>query len=156
MKYVATYLFLVSLASAFIISPDTVLIEGRILIVSSRPLDSYPWDGEKPRLSEHPVERVSDSREIEAMWEIKDGRLYLVAISAFRFDGSAPSRSLGIRDLMPERVRDGRVFADWFTGEFKVLERSRGDMMSVDAKVFSIVQGEVSDMPNQSPQPSRL
>lgn len=125
MRHLAAFLLAASAASAYITPPDQVLIDGRMLLTGSRPLATFPWQGERPRLSEHPNETASDSREVAALWEIRDGRLWLLAVSAFRFDGFAPRRSVGLRDLMPERIQDGRVFAEWFTGDFEVIERER-------------------------------
>lgn len=148
------------MAFAYITPPDEVLIDGRILLTSTRPLDSFPWNGERPRLSEHPYEGASDSRELVALWEIKDGHLYLLAVSAFRFDGFAPSRSVGLRDLMPDRIHDGRIFAEWFNGDFDVMERERVDRrlslrpddsppMRVVVRKFHVANGLITEEPNQ-------
>lgn len=161
MKYFAAFLFLsaASIASAYITPPDHVLIDGRMLLTGSLPLATFPWHGQRPRLSEHPNEGTSDARELEALWEIKDGRLYLLAVSAYRFDGFAPRRSVGLRDLMSERIQGGRVFADWFTGDFDVFERERVERRlllrpddspqeRVLVRKFRVVNGQVAEEPN--------
>ena len=161
MRYLAAFLFATSVAFAYVTPPDQVLIDGRILLTSSRPLATFPWRGERPRLSEHPNEGTSDSRELEALWEIKDGHLYLLAVSAFRFDKFAPNRSVGLRDLMPDRIHDGRIFAEWFTGNFDVMEQERVDrqlllrpedapLMRVAVRKFHVARGLVTEEPNQS------
>jgi hypothetical protein len=124
-------------------------------------LATFPWRGEHPRLSEHPAEGASDSRELEALWEIEDGRLFLLAVSAFRFDGFAPRRVVGLRDLMPDRIHEGRIFADWFNGSFDVIERERVDRqllprtedsppMRVVVRKFHVANGLVTGEPNQT------
>lgn len=163
MKNLIAFFLSALIASAYVTPPDHVLIDGRILLTSSRPLATFPWRGERPRLSEHPQEGVSDSRELEALWEIKDGRLYLLAVSAFRFDGFAPYRSVGLRDLMPERIQEGKVMAEWFSGEFSAIERERveprlslsaGEASPVRARIrkFRVANGLVTEEPNQSSQ----
>jgi hypothetical protein len=167
MRYLLAFLVSASIAAAYITPPDQVLIDGRILLTSSRPLATFPWRGERPRLSEHPYEGASDSRELEALWEIKDGRLYLLAVSAFRFDGFAGNKSVGLHDLMSERIQDGRVFAEWFTGNLDVIERERVEKrlllqpkqappMRVVIRKFRVVGGKVTEEPNQSDSAPRL
>ncbi len=158
-------LFLMIAAVGFGYTPpaDTAIIDGRILLTSSRPLETYPWRGGTPRRSEHPQEGVSDAREIAAIWEIRDGGLYLIAAAAYEFGPVAPLRSLGLHALMPERVVDGRVLADWYTGEFTVLEFERGEpsLELVPPKVpaapkpvirrFEVIAGKVrSPTPDES------
>ena len=156
-KYVLAFLFAASVAAAYITPPDKVAIDGRILLTTSRPMASFPWKGEPPRISEHPTEGVSDSRELDAFWEISDGRLYLLAVSAFRFDEFAPVRSIGLRELMPERIKDGKVLVDWFTGDFDVLEVERVDRrllspMHVVKRKYHVEKGRVKEEPNQRPE----
>ncbi|HYD84813.1 MAG TPA: response regulator [Opitutus sp.] len=127
-------------------APDRVLIDGRILLTGSRPLATYPWPDKRPPLSAHPTEGSSDARKQETLWEIKEGQLYLLAVSAFRADAAASSQPLGLRDLMPERIQEGGVFADWFTGEFVVIERERVDAASharIILRRFQIAAGRV-------------
>ena len=108
MKYIAAFLLAAVGCAAFITPPDKVVIDGRILLTTSRPMASFPWKGEPPRISEHPNEGVSDSRELDALLG-DQWRLYLLAVSAFRFDEFAPVRSIGLRELMAERIEDGKV-----------------------------------------------
>jgi hypothetical protein len=167
MKYIVAFMLVASVAVAYITSPDKVAIDGRILLTTSRPMASFPWKGEPPRISEHPNEGVSESRELDAFWEISDGRLYLLAVSAFRFDDFAPVRSIGLRELMPERIKDGKVLADWFTGDFDVLEVERVDRklllrpqdappMHVVKRKFHVEKGRVKEGPNQPPEPTAM
>jgi hypothetical protein len=161
MKYLLFLCLAAAPAWAYVMPPDTVLIAGRILLTPSRPLDSYPWPGEPPKLSEYPTEGASDARQQVALWEIRDGRLYLLAIRAFRFGAFAPARTVGLRDLMAERIQDGRVFADWYTGEFVVLEEARvdpllpssernGPPVRVSSYKLRIVRGQVvENLPNE-------
>jgi len=159
MKYLVAFLLSVAAAFAYVMPPDKIAIDGRILLTPSRPLASFPWKGEPPRMSEHPYEGASDARELEAFWEIKDGQLYLIAASAFRFEQFAPARAVGLRDLMPERIKDGKVLADWFTGEFDVLEIERlnpslalshdAPPMRVTKRKFHVEKGSVKEAPKQ-------
>ncbi|HEY4247214.1 MAG TPA: hypothetical protein VGM64_10180 [Lacunisphaera sp.] len=167
MRYLAAFLLSVSVALAYITPPDQVLIDGRILLTSSRPLAAFPWRGEHPRLSEYPTRGVSDSRELAALWEIKDGRLYLLAVSAFRFEEFSSNRSVGLRDLMPERIKDGKVLAEWFTGDFGVIEQERIDprwllrpenalSMRVVGRKFHVASGRVTEERIPAPDPTAL
>ena len=160
MRYIAAFLLAASVAAAYTTPPDKVVIDGRILLPTSRPMTSFPWKGEPPRISEHPDDGVSDSRELDALWEISDGRLYLLAVSAFRFDEFAPVRSIGLRELMAERMEDGKVLADWYTGDFEVLEMERVDRrlllrpqdappMLVVKRKFRVEKGRVNEEPIQ-------
>jgi hypothetical protein len=161
MRYLTLLLLSATLAMAYITPPDKVLIDGRITLTNSRPLATFPWPGEHPRLSEYPNEGTSDSREIEALWEIKDNHLYLLAVSAFRLEEFAPRTSGGLRDLMPDRIRDGKVLAEWFTGDFDVIEMQRVDRrlflrpqdappMLVKKRKFIVSQGRVKEVPNDN------
>lgn len=165
MKFLLTFLLLSSLAAAYIPSPDRVLIDGRLLLTDSRPLETFPWVGQKPQLSEFPSDR-SDSREVDALWEINEGHLYLVAVSAFKSGEFAPHRSLGLRDLMPERIRDGKVRAEWFTGEFRILEMERVDPrlslrpeqappMRTVVRTVRVEKGRVTEPPPPPAEPAR-
>jgi hypothetical protein len=161
MKYLTAFLFTALLASAYMMPPDQVIIDGRILRTGSRPLDTFAWPGERPRLSEHPQPGYSDSRELEALWAIENGRLYLLTVSAFRMDGFA-GRSVGLRELMPERIREGKVWANWFTGNFDVLEPEQVNAqtqirpenappMHVTVRRFHVAAGQVTEAPHRSP-----
>jgi len=158
MRYLALFILSAVVASAYVTPPDKVVVEGRIVLTGSRPLATFPWRGEHPRLSEYPYEGVSDSREIEALWEIKDGQLYLLAASAYQLDEHASNRSLGLRELMPERIQDGKVWADWFTGDFDVIEIERVagglTLMHVVKRKFRVEKGRVKEEPNQTLEPT--
>ena len=112
---------------AYVTPQDTVIIDGRIARTWTQPLQSFPWPKGRPALSEHPMEGVivSDSNGVRLIWEIRDAQLYLIAADGYMFGPDAPDRSIGIADLMPERIENGRVFANWFSGEFVVFEIGR-------------------------------
>ena len=164
MKYLAAFFFATSVACAYITPPDEVLIDGRVLLTSTRPLATFPWRGVHPRLSEYPEEGHSDSRELAALWEIRDDRLYLVAVHGYRFLPFSPTESVGLRDLMPERIQEGKVFADWFTGEFRVFERLSSEQIELlrsqntrpkrVVRKFQVKNGKVAEEPNQVPEPT--
>ena len=126
-KLLILALFFAATGWSYMVPPDVVLDDGRILFTSTRPLDSFPWKGERPVLSEHPFEGTSDSRDVEAIWEIREQRLYLIAVKGYRFGALAPLRAQGLKDLMPDRVSEGRGFADWFTGELVLVEIERSE-----------------------------
>ncbi len=48
------------------------------------------------------------------MWEIAEGRLYLIKLTAQLTDGTA----FGLNDLFPGRSK--RIFADWFSGTVRL------------------------------------
>jgi len=165
MRYLILFILSALVASAYMTPPDKVVIEGRIALTGTRPLATFPWRGVHPRLSEYPYEGVSDSREIEALWEIKDGKIYLLAASAYQLDEHASNRSLGLRELMPERIQDGKVWADWFTGDFDVIEIERvvrglaplpsnAPPMHVVKRKFRVEKGRVKEEPNQTLEPT--
>ena len=158
MRYLAAFFLITSAAMAYSTPPDEVLIDGKILLTSTRPLATFPWRGVHPRLSEHPEEGHSDSRELAALWEIRDDRLYLVAVHGYRFLPFSPTQPVGLRDLMSERIQEGKVFADWFTGEFRVFERlsydqiallrSQGTRPKPVVRKFQVENGKVTEEPN--------
>ena len=100
MKKLLVFVLIATSALAYSTPPDEVLIDGRILLTATRPLDSYPWAHGRPTLSEYPQEGASDARKQAALWEISDGHLYLLGVRAFSFGPFAPFKTVGLRDLM--------------------------------------------------------
>lgn len=166
MKKLLVFVLIATSALAYSTPPDEVLIDGRILLTATRPLDSYPWAHGRPTLSEYPQEGASDARKQAALWEISDGHLYLLGVRAFSFGPFAPFKTVGLRDLMPERLQEGKVFADWYTGDFVVIEPERidpliprlekgGPGIRVTSRMFGVVQGRVVEKkPNHSTEPA--
>lgn len=128
--FILVFVLSAAVASAYVPPGDPVLHEGRILQSGTRPMQSYPWVGEPPPLSEFPETEttISPDRGPAAIWEVRDERLYLVGLRTFKQGAGAPLRPLGLRDLMPARVEDGKVFADWFTGTLVMTELERAGL----------------------------
>jgi hypothetical protein len=91
--------------------PENLLLDGETLALCSEPLgDYFDFSGEQPRFADH---CTALWRGYVGTWEIRDDRLYLLAIDAQYQDGS-PAR---LADLFPGHP--DRVFAHWFTGTLR-------------------------------------
>lgn len=92
--------------------PEKLLLDGETLALCSEPLgDYFAFSGEYPRIM---VEHCTALwRGYVGTWEIRDDRLYLLAIDTQFQDGS-PARLVDLFPGHPERV-----FAHWFTGTLR-------------------------------------
>lgn len=121
--------------------PDLLIFNTQLFDLFSNPLESYPWkDGKEPVLFESEAgNSTANWRGYIAVWEIDDKKLYLKAIRAFVDDGwkeikeekkkggighlpamVQKKRPISLLELFGEKVQDGRVFADWFSGRLRI------------------------------------
>lgn len=120
-------------------SMDWLICDGKFFQIADQPLKTFPWtSGEHPSFELAPgLSRSSQVRGYLAIWEIRDDRLYLAGLDSFvdvpenerlepeLDDDTAWSwmddvQRVSLKTLFPTRFKDGRVFADWFTGTLRV------------------------------------
>ena len=117
-------------------TPDTIICEGTECDLTCYPLEQY-----KPKLEFHPIGSFC-WRGYRGAWEIRDNKLYLVDLMAWRrapnsrrmvphikvghkakflIDEREESdyQELALQDVFPGSPADG-VFADWFNGELAI------------------------------------
>jgi len=110
--------------------PDYLIYEGKLLWLFSNPLEKHDQFKWVRRLSIAEVS-TAERRGYRALWEISDGKLYLVALAA-----KIDDREIGIFELRkeieklfprtPKNDRDpfpivkNRVFAGWYSGKLRV------------------------------------
>jgi hypothetical protein len=97
-------------------SPDILIYEGVVYQLDTPlPNGELPLDALKgmPPLSPRPGVLVSTAcwRGYVAIWEVHEGVLYLKGLNAWVGDTKA-----NLRTLFPDRYKEGKVKADWFTG----------------------------------------
>lgn len=108
--------------------PETLHWEGRQVPMCTEPLDDYfTLVGTKPRFA---VTCTALWRGYVGEWEIRDGRLYLVGISATLAEGQEAT----LESIFPGFP--DRVFAHWYSGilripQGKLLEYFHGGFGSV-------------------------
>ncbi|MBT4819934.1 MAG: hypothetical protein HN742_18315 [Lentisphaerae bacterium] len=117
-------------ASATEQSPDYVVLETRLLRLSSEPLEFYAWpDGQRPDFWVAPGRKdTSNGKGYVALWEIADSTLFLKAVDSYVPLPLEPAmiengKHLGPRwqhltlgQLFPGKVVRGRVLASWYSG----------------------------------------
>lgn len=102
-------------------TPEKILLDGEMLDLCTEPLGHYFYfAGARPDFA---AGYTSCWRCYVGTWEIRDGRLYLIGISAKYYDGSP----VKLEDIFPGYP--DRVFAHWFTG---ILRCPRGNMLAYE------------------------
>jgi hypothetical protein len=87
---------------------DSLVIERQRFVIDAEPL--APYFALTGAASPYAGTSSGSGRGYAASWELRDGRLYLVAIAGTRRGGGAGS----LADLFPDFGK--RVFAHWFSG----------------------------------------
>lgn len=129
-------------------APDRIRIEGQEHTLLGNPLEAL-WQGEsrflRPDFQERPAfgHSTANWRGYVATFEVADGKLWLVSIKAYLYrgpgiqhEGRTDEQALKafyeearkpeywapvtLEGLFPGKAKDGRVLADWFTGELRV------------------------------------
>lgn len=96
---------------------ETLLLEGQPNRLCTEPLETYfEMGGSKPKFV---WECTANWRSYVGTWEIRQDRLYLMAISA-RLPGN---RDATLEDIFPGYP--ARVFAHWYTGRLRVTKGKR-------------------------------
>lgn len=108
---------------------DRIIYEGKEGPLFSNPLEDYYANGRKrPNFMVKPFVRSSGNwRGYVAAWRIDDGKLYLINIDAWLCAGNTERscKPVALRQIFPGRVKDGRVLADWFSGELRIPDGKR-------------------------------
>jgi hypothetical protein len=101
--------------------PDVIIYNGKTYALFSNPLEQFYKDQKNRPLFRVKPDVVSTAnwRGYVATWAIENGFLYLVKIDAWICrDGDAKScRKVKLRRLFGSRYRDGKVKANWFSGD---------------------------------------
>jgi hypothetical protein len=98
--------------------PDAICVNGVFHWLYSNPLEQLYERQKRPAFVESlEGESSGNWRGYVACWQIHDGRLYLLAIDSY-----IRRKRVSVPELFPGRVRDGRVFADWFSGELRISD----------------------------------
>lgn len=104
--------------------PDKILINGTEKMLLTNPLEDYYSDPEKrPRFMIEPFMTSSGNwRGYVATWEIDDGKLFLKKINSWFCEGETKEscRQVELAVIFPEKVLDGRVAANWFSGDLRI------------------------------------
>lgn len=105
-------------------SADRVVYNGQEKMLFSLPLEDYFTDEDsRPNFMIEPFMISSGNwRGYIATWQIDAGKLYLSKIDSWLCSGDTKRSCKKVRlaDLFPGKVQNGRVLADWFTGELRV------------------------------------
>jgi hypothetical protein len=113
-------------ASATPQAPDKLIHKGKTYMLFANPLESFYRTGQsKPRFQIAPRTWSSgNERGYVATWEVKDENLYLIGIDSWICEslGSDNCKKADLKEMFGERYHDGRVKADWFSGELRMPE----------------------------------
>jgi hypothetical protein len=117
--------------------PDTLTVGGQTYRLETLPLEAY-FDLHPERRPPFEAPDSSVWRGYVAEWAIQDGNLYVVKVSGWVTEASAPVE-VGLESVFPdERNGDAPgVPATWFSGELRVA----GDR----GPVIAVKDGRVSD-----------
>jgi len=134
MKYIVTGMSLLLLVAgpgnATPQAPDLITYNGAVYclhtvgITDDLPLGAlWRTSTNRPALSIGPNGLMSTGcyRGYVAHWTVEDGLLYLTGLEAFHNDNKAE-----LKTLFPDRFKDGRVKADWFTGTLTLSSKVVG------------------------------
>lgn len=122
---VLSVFLLVSGAFATAQDPDVLVYNGEKKDLFSNPLEVF-FESTKRKRPKFMIEPMTISsgnwRGYIATWEIENGRLYLREIEAWLCPGQneAGCKKVTLQSIFPGKVRDGRVSAEWFTGELRI------------------------------------
>lgn len=104
--------------------PDVLIYKNERRSLFANPLESfYKREKDRPRFFVEPgVWSTGNWRGYVATWTIEDSVLYLVEIDAWFCRGRDLDKceKVELKNLFGNRFRDGRVKADWFSGELRV------------------------------------
>ena len=104
--------------------PDLIIYNGKTYSLFANPLEEF-YENRKNRPSfqvEPGVMSTGNWRGYVATWAIENGILYLVKLDAWICrDWDAKScRKVKLSAIFGRRYRDGKVKADWFSGELRI------------------------------------
>ena len=104
--------------------PDVIIYNGKTYSLFANPLEDFYKDRKKrpPFRVEPNVMSTGNWRGYVATWTIENGILYLVKIDAWicRDWNAQRCRKAKLSAIFARRYRDGKVKADWFSGELRI------------------------------------
>lgn len=114
-------------------SPDFIIIEKDTFALYFLPLNGLTK--EKQELLQDNLSRYYEEyypttnlwRGFQAIWQIHDNKLYLISIIG------VPDSDKILKKTFPDKYKDGKVYADWFSGNLSI---PKGDVLRWDG-VFS-------------------
>lgn len=165
MKYTIMLLAILSVASpcsATFQAGDILKYEGGTFRTPVFPLEQFgPVADKKLRLEIEPNTRSTGNyRGYVATWEVQSNKLYLVAINGWIAESFDSHKRATLELLFPGRVKDDRVFADWFSGRIFTPGHRWGASLSKDDQekqeekaelVITIEKGIVIKADNRRP-----
>jgi hypothetical protein len=111
-------------------APDVLFYDNKVYDLYSNPLESfYKNEKERPKFSIAPgVMSSGNWRGYVAYWEIAEDALYLKAIDSWVCGGrpidpaleKADCKKADVKKLFGNKLGQGKIFADWFTGELRI------------------------------------
>ena len=104
---------------------DKIIYHGTERMLFSNPLEDYYKDPDKrPGFMVAPMTTSTGNwRGYIASWEIVDGKLFLTEVDSWLCDNYARKDSchkVKLTELFGRKVSNGKVLADWYTGELRV------------------------------------
>jgi hypothetical protein len=106
--------------------PDVMIYKGKVYRLFANPLEEFFKDKKnRPLFRVEPnVVSTGNWRGYVATWTIENGFLYLVNIRAWICDelNEESCRRVKLSKLFGRRYRNGKVKADWFSGELRMPE----------------------------------
>ena len=109
-------------------SPDTIMYDNKVYDLFSNPLESfYREKSSRPQFRIEPNTFSSgNQRGYVAVWAIEDSVLYLRGIKSWVCDhdaqGDSNCQRADLKELFGEKLKEGRIQADWFSGELRFPE----------------------------------
>lgn len=136
--------FLPAVAYATAQVPDIITYEGKKRPLMTNPLETFFKEGERPKFRTSPASTVTSNwRGYVASWEVRDDTLYLVGLDSWVCKDLHPENCerADLKKLFGEKFRDGKVKADWFTGD---LRMSDGELLQyVHAGYASVYERDI-------------
>lgn len=123
--FVPLFIFTFSIKSFGTIQTSDLLIIGSdTILIDQFPLDQFYKKGHLHNPGFFPgFVSTNCWRGYKAVWVIKDNQFYLKAICDCNFKESVPINRIG-----REPDKDGLIFADWFSGSFKINVRTKSEI----------------------------
>ncbi|HYG80014.1 MAG TPA: hypothetical protein VD861_06480 [Pyrinomonadaceae bacterium] len=109
-------------------APDVIHYEGKQYKLFANPLESFFKRGERPKFHIGPGSMsTANWRGYVATWKVEEDMLYLVGLDSWVCKDLRPEncKRADLRELFGEKYRDGKVRADWFTGDLRLPDGER-------------------------------
>jgi hypothetical protein len=109
-------------------APDVIHYEGKRYMLFTNPLESYFKEGERPKFHIGQGSISSGNwRGYVGTWKIEDDTLYLVGLDSWICKDLRPEncKRADLKEIFGEKFRNGKVKADWFTGDLRMPDGER-------------------------------